>query len=170
MTYTEDFTLPTEIVEQIAEQGFEYLPELMRILVNTAMQAERQKHLGAAAYERSPERSGYANGYKPKTLKTRLGEITFDVPQVRDGSFYPGALEKGLRSERALTVTLAEMYVRCLNTQGKSHRGAAMWHSDGFQSARAYQPGNPATYSRCSYLPKRSILSPFDQRNPDGIQ
>ena len=47
MTYTEDFTLPIEIVEQIAEQGFEYLPELMRILVNTAMQAERQKHLGA---------------------------------------------------------------------------------------------------------------------------
>jgi transposase-like protein len=117
MTYSEDFTLPTEIIEQIAEQGLEYLPELIRILVNTAMQAERQKHLGAAAYERSPERSGYANGYKPKTLKTRLGEITFDVPQVRDGSFYPGALEKGLRSERALTVTLAEMYVQGVSTR-----------------------------------------------------
>lgn len=117
MTYTDNFTLPTEIVEQIAEQGFEYLPELIRILVNTAMQVERQKHLGAAAYERSPERRGYANGYKPKTVKTRLGEITFDVPQVRDGSFYPGALEKGLRSERALTATLAEMYVQGVSTR-----------------------------------------------------
>ena len=33
MTYTDDFTLPTEIVEQIAEQGFEYLPELICISV-----------------------------------------------------------------------------------------------------------------------------------------
>ncbi len=117
MTYPNDFTLPTEFVEQIAEQGLEYLPELIRILVNAAMQAERQKHLGVAAYERSPERRGYANGYKPKTVKTRLGEITFAVPQVRDGSFYPGALEKGLRSERALTVTLAEMYVQGVSTR-----------------------------------------------------
>jgi len=117
MTYTDDFTLPTELIEQIAEQGFEYLPELIRILVNTAMQVERQKHLGVEAYERSPERQGYANGYKPKTVKTRLGQITFDVPQVRDGSFYPGALEKGLRSERALTVTLAEMYVQGVSTR-----------------------------------------------------
>jgi hypothetical protein len=49
-------------------------------------------------------------------LKTRLGKITFEVPQVRDGSFYPGALEKGLRSEGALTVTLAEMYMQGVST------------------------------------------------------
>ncbi len=117
MTYTDDFTLPTELLEQISEQGLEYLPELIRILVNTAMQAERQKHLGAELYERSPGRRGYANGYKAKTVKTRVGEITFDVPQVRDGSFYPDALEKGLRSERALTMTLAEMYVQGVSTR-----------------------------------------------------
>lgn len=117
MTYSDDFTLPTELLEQISEQGLEYLPELIRILVNTAMQAERQKHLGAELYERSPERRGYANGYKAKTVKTRVGEITFDVPQVRDGSFYPDALEKGLRSERALTMTLAEMYVQGVSTR-----------------------------------------------------
>jgi len=54
---------------------------------------------------------------KPKTVKTRIGGITFDVPQIRDGSFYPGALEKGLRSERALTMTLAEMYVQGVSTR-----------------------------------------------------
>jgi putative transposase len=117
MTYPTDFTLPTELLEQISEQGLEYLPELIRILVNTAMQAERQKHLGAELYERTPGRQGYANGYKPKTVKTRVGEVTFQVPQVRDGSFYPEALEKGLRSERALTMTLAEMYVQGVSTR-----------------------------------------------------
>ena len=117
MTYKEDSTLPSELLEQISEQGLEYLPELIRILVNTAMQAERQKHLGAELYERTPSRQGYANGYKPKTVKTRVGEVTFQVPQVRDGSFYPEALEKGMRSERALTMTLAEMYVQGVSTR-----------------------------------------------------
>jgi transposase-like protein len=117
MTYQEDFTLPTEYLEQIGAQGLEYLPERIRILVNTAMQAERQKHLGAGPYERTPDRQGYANGYKAKTVQTRVGDITFDVPQVRDGSFYPGALEKGLRSERALTLALAEMYVQGVSTR-----------------------------------------------------
>jgi transposase-like protein len=46
-----------------------------------------------------------------------LGEITFDVPQVREGGFYPEALEKGLRSERVLTMTLAEMYIQGVSTR-----------------------------------------------------
>ena len=117
MTYQENCTLPNELTDLLIEQGFDSLPELIRILVNAAMQAERQKHLGVDPYERSPKRQGYANGFKPKTLKTRLGEITFDVPQVRDGSFYPDALEKGLRSERALTLALAEMYVQGVSTR-----------------------------------------------------
>jgi transposase-like protein len=63
----------------------EYMPELIRILLNAAMRAERQKHLFLAPYERSPERQDFANGYKSKTVKTRVGEITFDMPQVRKG-------------------------------------------------------------------------------------
>ncbi len=91
---------------------------MIRIVINTAMQAERQKYLGVdAPYERSPQRHDQANGYKPKSVKTRAGEITFSVPQVRGGDFYPGALEKGLRSERALTLALAEMYVQGVSTR-----------------------------------------------------
>jgi len=117
MTYQGDFTLPDELLEQITAQGFEFLPELIRILLNAAMKAERQQYLGAAPYQHSPERTGHANGYKPKTMATRLGPITFEVPQVREGGFYPNALEKGLRSERALTQTLAEMYVKGVSTR-----------------------------------------------------
>jgi len=117
MTYQSDFTLPSEILEQIAEQGFDFLPELIRIVINAAMQAERQQYLQVAPYQHSPDRRGHANGYKPKTIKSRMGEITLDVPQVREGGFYPGALEKGQRSERALTLTLAEMYVQGVSTR-----------------------------------------------------
>lgn len=117
MTYTDHCTLPNDLLEQISESGLDYIPELIRILVNTAMQAERERHIGVGPYERSPERQGHANGYKPKTVTTRVGKIRFDVPQVREGHFYPAALEKGLRSERALTLTLAEMYVQGVSTR-----------------------------------------------------
>lgn len=117
MTYQPDFTLPSEILEEVAERGFDFLPELIRIIFNTAMQAEREKFLGAAPYQRSPDRRGQANGFKPKMVKTRVGEVQFDIPQVRDGDFYPSALEKGLRSERALHLTLAEMYLQGVSTR-----------------------------------------------------
>lgn len=117
MTYQDDFTLPTELLEQVAEQGLDFLPELIRIVINTAMQVERQKHLGVGPYERSAERQGHANGFKPKTVSTRIAPITFDIPQVREGGFYPQALEKGLRSERALMLALAEMYVQGVSTR-----------------------------------------------------
>ena len=117
MTYQEDCTLPTEFLEQLASEGLDGLPEMIRVLVNQAMQLERQKHINAAPFERHPERRGRANGYKPKLVKTRVGEISFAVPQVREGGFYPEALEKGLRSERALMLALAEMYVQGVSTR-----------------------------------------------------
>ena len=117
MTYENDCTLPEELLEQIAQQGLEALPDLIQTVINRAMQIERQKHLGVGPYERSAARQGHANGYKPKTVATRVGKITFDVPQVREGGFYPQALEKGLRSERALKLALAEMYVQGVSTR-----------------------------------------------------
>ena len=98
MTYHNNFTLPTELLEQISSEGLDYLPTLIEILINTAMQAERTKYLQADLYERTDHRKGYANGFKPKKATTHLGELYFEVPQVREGSFYPGALEKGVRS------------------------------------------------------------------------
>jgi len=117
MIYNDDCTLPKEYLEQMTANGLEGLPEMIRLLVNQAMQVERDKHLNAKPYERSEDRRGHANGYKPKTVKTRMGEVTFDIPQVREGGFYPEVLEKGLRSERALMLALAEMYVQGVSTR-----------------------------------------------------
>jgi len=117
MTRPSDCTLSPDLVQLIADQGLDALPELIRIVIHHAMNAERSQYLNAELHERTAERRGYANGYKPKTVTTRIGKVTFDVPQVRDSSFYPQALEKGLRSERALTLALAEMYVQGVSTR-----------------------------------------------------
>ena len=122
MTYQDDFTLSAALLEQLSTQGLGALPDLFPVLLNAAMQIERQKHLGAAPHERTEERTGHANGYKDKTLITRLGQITVAVPQVREvngqgGGFYPQSLERGTRSERALKLALAEMYVQGVSTR-----------------------------------------------------
>lgn len=112
-----DCTLSEPLLETLAQHGLDALPELLRVLLNAAMRAEREKYLNAAPYERTPERTDQANGYKDKTLTTRLGQITVAVPQVRNGDFYPSSLERGIRSERALKLALAEMYVQGVSTR-----------------------------------------------------
>ena len=95
------------------------LAETFGILLNQAMLIERSKALRAQPYERTEERQGHANGFKDKTIKTRLGAILLDIPQVRGPiSFYPDSvLEKGQRSEQALTLSMAEMYVQGVSTR-----------------------------------------------------
>jgi putative transposase len=107
-----------DAMELLIENGFDGMADVLRILLNEAMKIERVDALAAGAYQRTPNRKGYANGFKPKTVDTRMGRIIVDVPQVRgDVEFYPSALEKGCRSERALKVAIAEMYVKGISTR-----------------------------------------------------
>ena len=97
--------------------GLDGAGEALRILVNEASKIERAHFINARPHERTSDRTDYANGFKPKTVMTRLGEQTFDIPQVRGGGFYPSALEKGSRTEQALNLALAEMYVQGVSTR-----------------------------------------------------
>jgi transposase-like protein len=113
-----DSNLFHQIVNHISTEGSDAFAESLRLLLNHAMEIERSKALGAAPHQRTPARKGYANGFKAKTLQTRLGELTVKVPQVRgDVDFYPSALERGQRTERALTLAIAEMYVQGVSTR-----------------------------------------------------
>ena len=105
------------IIKLVSEQGFEGLGEAVQLLFNEAMKIERSKHLNAEPYERTAERNDYANGFKPKKVKSRVGELELSVPQVRNSEFYPSCLERGIRSERALKLALAEMYVQGVSTR-----------------------------------------------------
>lgn len=106
------------VMEMLNENGFDGFADVLRILLDEAMKIERDHALGAGPYERSESRKGYANGYKPKTVDTRVGRLNVNVPQVRgDVDFYPSSLEKGSRSERALKLAVAEMYVKGISTR-----------------------------------------------------
>lgn len=118
MTHQKNNTGIELALEEIISNGFEGLESAVSLLVNEAMKIERSRALKAEPWERSDERIGYANGYKPRTLNTRIGKLSLQVPKVRGGiSFYPKALDRGIRSERALKLTVAEMYVKGVSTR-----------------------------------------------------
>jgi transposase-like protein len=85
------------LMEQLIESGPDGLAAAFVAMMNLAMRMERERHVGARAYERSAKRQGYANGYKPKKIDTPAGTLTVQVPKSRGGEtpFYPQALERG---------------------------------------------------------------------------
>jgi len=101
----------------LLEHGLDGAGQALRILVDEASKIERAQHLQAMPYERSAQRVDQANGFKPKTVLTRLGQLEFAVPQVRSGGFYPSALERGSRTEQSVNLALAEMYVQGVSTR-----------------------------------------------------
>lgn len=117
-----DRTAVEEVMAMLAESGLEGMPRAIEILMNEAMKRERSAFLGAEPYQRQPGRVGHANGFKPKHLDSRMGSLALQIPQVRglaEGAegFYPQSLERGLRSERALKLAIAEMYVQGVSTR-----------------------------------------------------
>ena len=68
-------TLVDQIVKELIGQGTDGIRSILELIFNVAMKIEREQFLGATQYERTEERKGYANGYKPKTLQTRLGSL-----------------------------------------------------------------------------------------------
>jgi putative transposase len=117
MTHQTQTNALDPIVELLAEHGFDGLARAVTVPLNEVMKIERAAVLKASPYQRTDDRQGYANGFKPGTLHTRLGALTVEVPQTRGVEFYPSALEKGVRSERALKLAVAEMYVQGVSTR-----------------------------------------------------
>ena len=62
------------VVQLLCENGLRHMADAMRLMLNEAMRIERSQALEADPYQRTEKRRGYANGFKPKTLNTRVGE------------------------------------------------------------------------------------------------
>jgi len=117
MTCAEQNNTMGDVIELLINDGFDGIGEAIQLLINQAMYIERQRYIGVGPYERSENRQDTANGFKSKTIDSRVGDFEVAVPQVRSGNFYPNSLEKGERSERALKLALAEMYVQGVSTR-----------------------------------------------------
>jgi transposase-like protein len=115
----ENDRIVADLMEQLIESGPDGMAAAFTALMNLAMRIERERHLGARAYERSPERAGHANGYRPKKIDTAAGTLDVRIPKSRGGeeAFYPQALERGRRSSRAVMLAIAQMYIQGVSTR-----------------------------------------------------
>jgi len=106
-----------DIFEMLKNQDEQSLRSIYELIFNSVMRLERENAINAGPYERSDERNGYSNGFKNKILNTRVGRLELKVPQVRGLDFYPQCIEKGSRSEKALKLAIAEMYLKGVSTR-----------------------------------------------------
>lgn len=90
---------------------------LLRHTIQQVLEEELTAFLNAEPYTRTDERRGYRNGYKPRVLKTRVGRLELMVPKDREGRFQTELFEKYQRSEKALMLAIAEMYVQGVSTR-----------------------------------------------------
>jgi transposase-like protein len=89
----------------------------MQVLLQGLLEEEMTAHVGAEPYERTEGRRGHRNGYKPRSLKTRVGTLDLLVPQDREGRFRTELFERYQRSEKALVLALVQMYLEGVSTR-----------------------------------------------------
>jgi len=108
-------------VQAVAQAALTDDPDFLREIVERTVQAiletEMTAHLGAERYERSADRRGQRNGYKPRTRHTRVGALTLRVPPDRERTFSTQLFARYQRHEKALVLALMEMYVEGVSTR-----------------------------------------------------
>jgi transposase-like protein len=109
--------LDGELVQRLFQDP-QRLRDVLTVICQSVMGQEVTAHVGAAPHERSEGRRGRRNGHKPRTLRTRVGELELSVPQVRGCEpYHPSLFNRWQRSERALLVACGEMYFQGVSTR-----------------------------------------------------
>src|SRR5438046_1751931 len=81
------------------------------------MEADVEGLIGASRHERSAERLNYRNGYRERSLDTRLGSLQLRIPKLRQGSYFPPFLEPRKTAEKALVTVIQEAWIGGVSTR-----------------------------------------------------
>jgi putative transposase len=73
--------------------------------------------VGAGRHERPPDRPNYRNGYRDRTLDTRLGSSQPRIPKLRQGSCLPPFLEPRKMAEKAPVAAIQEAWIGGVSTR-----------------------------------------------------
>lgn len=124
--------------------GEDFLRSVVERVVQQVLEAEMTSFLGAASYERGTERRGWRNGYKPRTLKTRVGELELMVPKDATASFRPscsGAMRAGGIEEPGVGARRSWMRKSRSGGSGRWRKPIPTWSSTRATEGAAQRPG-----------------------------
>lgn len=115
-TSNKNKAISLEVKEILTKDG-DLLRNIIQEILQELLEAEMDETLAASKSERSETRLGYRSGYYQRTLLTRVGKISLRVPRDRQGRFSTEIFDRYQRSEKALVLTIAEMYVQGVSTR-----------------------------------------------------
>ncbi|HTX52291.1 MAG TPA: IS256 family transposase [Candidatus Baltobacteraceae bacterium] len=112
---TEDRLPLAELLAKAGDDDF--LRGIAETVMQMLMEADVDGRIGAARHERTDERTTYRNGYRDRTLDTRLGTLNLRIPKLRQGSYFPPFLEPRKTSEKALVAVIQEAWISGVSTR-----------------------------------------------------
>lgn len=95
----------------------ELAKDILTLVFNQIMEQQRTDYINADEYERCDSRKTSRNGYYDRDFTTRVGRLELRVPRTRDGEFSPTIFEQYQRSEKALLITMMEMFIQGVSTR-----------------------------------------------------
>ena len=105
----------TELLEKAGDGDF--LRSVAEAVLQLLMEADVDGLIGAGRYERSGERTTWRNGFRDRTLDTRLGRLQLRIPKLRQGCYFPPFLEPRKISEKALAAVIQEAWIGGVSTR-----------------------------------------------------
>jgi len=91
---------------------------LVKLTVETALNAEMESHLGYSKNSSEGVNSGNSrNGYTPKTLKGDFGEIEMETPRDRNGTFIPQLVKKNQTRLTKFDDQILALYAKGMTTR-----------------------------------------------------
>ncbi len=109
MAQPKDIALSTRLREALVDQP-DFLREIVQATLQRLLEEEIALHLNADPHQRTEERRSRRKGYRSRQLKTRVGTLHLLVPMDREGTFKTELFDRYQRSEKALVLSLMEMY------------------------------------------------------------
>jgi len=112
---TEDRMALVELLQKSGESDF--LRAVAEAVLQILMEADVEGLIGAGRHERSADRLNYRNGYRDRSLETRLGTLSLRIPKLRQGSYFPPFLEPRKTAEKALVAVIQEAWIGGVSTR-----------------------------------------------------
>ena len=125
----------------------DFLRAVAEAVLQLLMEADVEGLIGAGRHERSPERLNWRNGYRERTLDTRLGSLQLRIPKLRQGSYFPPFLEARKTSEKALVAVIQEAWIGGVSTRLDRLPRSGGVGSEHHAAARMVPPSMPALAS-----------------------
>ena len=107
-----------DIVELLQKHDQSDFPRtIAESVLQLLMEADVDGLIGAGRHERAEHRTTWRNGYRDRSLDTRIGTLNLKVPKLRQGSYFPGFLEARKMSEQALVAVIQEAWIGGVSTR-----------------------------------------------------